>query len=83
MFGPEVVEYPDSEKVFVMTNKAPGGDKKRRNVSLVFKKSDATSYWTDEPEGPQAFSTTRTSSGTSSRSINQLIVSSSIRSNGR
>lgn len=50
MIEPEVVEYPDSEKVFAMTDEAPGGEKKQRNVSLVFKKADATSYWEGEPE---------------------------------
>ena len=50
MNNPEVVEYPDSGKVFVMAGAAPGGDKSQRDVNLIFSKANATDYWDGEPE---------------------------------
>lgn len=50
MIAPEVVEYPDSEKIFVMSEEAPGGEKSQRTISSIFRKSDTTTYWDGEPE---------------------------------
>ena len=50
MIEPEVVEYVDSEKVFVMAGAAPGGEKEKREVSLILRQADATDYWDGEPD---------------------------------
>ena len=44
MEEPEVCEYPDSEKMYVMTGSAPGGDEHARTVDLVFQRGDAVEY---------------------------------------
>jgi uncharacterized cupin superfamily protein len=44
MEEPEVCEYPDSEKVYVMTGSAPGGDEEARTLNHVFRLSDAVEY---------------------------------------
>lgn len=41
MEEPEVVEYPDSAKTYVMVGSAPGGDPNRRSVDLVVRQRDA------------------------------------------
>lgn len=41
MDEPEVVEYPDSAKTYVMVGSAPGGDPNRRSVDLVVRQRDA------------------------------------------
>ena len=48
MIEPEVAEYPDSGKLYVMVGAAPGGDPAARAVDLVFRKRDAVPYETDE-----------------------------------
>jgi len=50
MIEPEVVEYKDSKKMFIMAGAAPGGEKHQRKVNLIFKQADATDYWDSEPE---------------------------------
>lgn len=44
MEEPEVAEYPDSEKVYIMSGSAPGGDEKARTLNHVFQLSDAVEY---------------------------------------
>ena len=48
MMEPDVAEYPDSDKVYVIVGAAPGGDPASRAVDLVFRKRDAVPYETDE-----------------------------------
>ncbi len=48
MNDPDVVEYPDSEKVAVMAGAAPGGDKSKRSLISVWQKKDEVDYWKDE-----------------------------------
>jgi len=48
MIEPEVLRYPDSDKVGVMAGEPPGGDAEARLVSAYFRRSDAVDYWTDE-----------------------------------
>jgi uncharacterized cupin superfamily protein len=44
MDEPEVNEYPDSGKLYVMVGSAPGGDPGERAVDAAFRRSDAVSY---------------------------------------
>jgi uncharacterized cupin superfamily protein len=44
MEEPEVNEYPDSQKLYVMVGSAPGGDPGERAVDAAFRRSDAVSY---------------------------------------
>lgn len=44
MIEPEVIEYPDSDKIYAMVGAPPGGDPKRRVVDRVFRRSDAVEY---------------------------------------
>lgn len=44
MIDPEVVEYPDSNKVYVMVGAPPGGDPNRREVNRIFRRADAVEY---------------------------------------
>jgi uncharacterized cupin superfamily protein len=48
MIEPDVAEYPDSDKVYVIVGAAPGGDPASRALDLVFRKRDAVPYETDE-----------------------------------
>ena len=48
MIEPDVAEYPDSDKVYVIVGAAPGGDPANRALDLVFRKRDAVPYETDE-----------------------------------
>lgn len=48
MQQPEVVELPDSAKVYVMVGSAPGGDPDERAVDLVFRRGDAVDYMEGE-----------------------------------
>lgn len=48
MVEPEVLRYPDSDKVGVMAGEPPGGDSDERLVSAYFQRTDAVDYWTDE-----------------------------------
>ena len=45
MVEPDVMEYPDSNKVVVFAGAAPGGDKLQRTFSLITKHDHATDYW--------------------------------------
>jgi uncharacterized cupin superfamily protein len=44
MEEPEVAEYPDSEKVYIMSGSPPGGDEEERTLNHVFRLSDAVEY---------------------------------------
>jgi uncharacterized cupin superfamily protein len=48
MEEPEVNEYPDSQKMYVMVGSAPGGEPGERAVDALFRRSDTVSY--DEGE---------------------------------
>ena len=48
MNDPEVMGYPDSEKVGVMAGSAPGGDSSERSISAFFPEDAAVGYWDDE-----------------------------------
>lgn len=48
MQHPEVLTYPDSEKVGVMVGAAPGGDRSSREMMAFFHQEDAVDYWTGE-----------------------------------
>ena len=48
MIEPDVLEYPDSNKIGVMTGSAPGGDKNLRSFKGFYKKASEVSY--DEGE---------------------------------
>lgn len=48
MEAPEIVEYPDSGKLYVMGGTAPGGDPDGRTIDLVFREADAVDYWEGE-----------------------------------
>jgi uncharacterized cupin superfamily protein len=44
MEEPEVSEYPDSDKLYVMVGSPPGGDPGERSVDAVLRRADAVSY---------------------------------------
>ena len=44
MEEPEVNEYPDSDKLYVMAGSPPGGEAGERTVDAVFRRTDAVSY---------------------------------------
>lgn len=44
MEEPEISEYPDSGKVYVMAGAAPGGDAAARTLDMVFRRVDAVDY---------------------------------------
>ncbi len=48
MIEPEVLVYPDSEKVGVMAGQPPGGDEDERDVNAYFRDADAVDFWTGE-----------------------------------
>jgi len=48
MIAPEVVEYPDSDKVGVMAGSAPGGDPARRLLSGFYKRGTNVDYYEGE-----------------------------------
>ncbi len=48
MIEPEVLVYPDSEKVGVMAGAPPGGESDERLIDAYFKMESAVDYWTDE-----------------------------------
>ena len=48
MNEPEVLRYPDSDKVGVMAGSPPGGDGDERTVEGFYRTGDAVGYWTDE-----------------------------------
>lgn len=50
MVDPDVLVYPDSEKVGVMAGEPPGGDTEARVVSAFFRSEDAVDYWNGETD---------------------------------
>lgn len=48
MREPDVLTYPDSDKIRVFAGAAPGGDKALRRVEAVWRASDAVDYWDGE-----------------------------------
>ncbi|MDF1749291.1 MAG: cupin domain-containing protein [Alphaproteobacteria bacterium] len=48
MHVPDVLEYPDSNKLRVFVGSAPGGDKAARRLELTFMKNDTVGYWEGE-----------------------------------
>lgn len=48
MLEPEVVGYPDSDKVGVITGSAPGGPQERRTITAFFPQDANVNYWKDE-----------------------------------
>lgn len=44
MIEPEVTEYPDSDKTYIMVGSAPGGNPNERTVDLVVRRQDAVEY---------------------------------------
>ncbi|MBC7543426.1 MAG: cupin domain-containing protein [Candidatus Sericytochromatia bacterium] len=48
MAAPDVIEYPDSDKVNVIAGTAAGGDKGQRTFSGVFPKRATVDYWEGE-----------------------------------
>ncbi|HET9332431.1 MAG TPA: cupin domain-containing protein [Gemmatimonadota bacterium] len=44
MEHPEVIEYPDSDKLYVMVGSPPGGDPAERAIDAAFRRVDAVSY---------------------------------------
>lgn len=49
MREPEVLVYPDSDKVGAMAGAAPGGESER-DVNAYFRRGDAVDYWDGEEE---------------------------------
>ena len=49
MVEPEVLVYPDSDKVGALAG-APPGEYEGRTVEAYFRRSDAVDYWDDETE---------------------------------
>ncbi|MFC7071410.1 cupin domain-containing protein [Halobaculum lipolyticum] len=49
MRDPEVLVYPDSDKVGAISGAAPGGDGER-DVDAYFRRGDAVDYWDGETE---------------------------------
>ncbi len=48
MIDPEVMEYPDSKKIGIMTESPPGGDKKSSSYKAFFQKNTDVPYYEDE-----------------------------------
>lgn len=48
MEEPDVVSYPDSEKIGVIAGSPPGGDKDKRTVFHFTRRSDDRGYWDGE-----------------------------------
>jgi len=48
MIEPDIMEYPDSNKIGVMTGSAPGGEKTKASYKAFYRKTDATSYFDNE-----------------------------------
>lgn len=48
MNEPDVIAYPDSDKVGVFAGTAPGGDATQRTLNAFFPKTGAIDYWQDE-----------------------------------
>ncbi|MNL69739.1 hypothetical protein D3C87_1946390 [compost metagenome] len=50
MIVPEVMLYPDSQKVAVMSGAAPGADKSKRTFEMSFPLEAAVNYYHREEE---------------------------------
>jgi hypothetical protein len=48
MEEPDVIEYPDSDKVGVFIGAAPGGEKQERRLAAFYRHSDRVDYWDGE-----------------------------------
>ena len=48
MREPDVLRYPDSDKVGVMAGEPPGGDSEARRLDRYFRLDDAVDYWAGE-----------------------------------
>lgn len=48
MRDPDVLVYPDSEKIGVVAGQPPGGDSDERHVDAYFRRGDAVDYWDGE-----------------------------------
>lgn len=48
MEDPDICEYPDSGKINVMVGAAPGGDKSKRRLHFITRKSENIDYWDGE-----------------------------------
>jgi uncharacterized cupin superfamily protein len=48
MNEPDVMVYPDSDKVGCLAGSAPGGDSDERAVNAFFRREDAVGYWDGE-----------------------------------
>jgi uncharacterized cupin superfamily protein len=48
MNQPDVMEYPDSNKLFVVAGSPPGGDKSKRTAELIVKRDAGVDYWDGE-----------------------------------
>lgn len=48
MEAPDVVEYPDSDKIGVFVGSAPGGSQRSRQLCKFFRQGDDVEYWEGE-----------------------------------
>lgn len=48
MIEPDVMEYPDSDKIGIMTGTAPGGEKKLESYKGFYRIKSAVSYYDHE-----------------------------------
>lgn len=48
MIEPEVVEYPDSNKIGIMASSPPGGKKNQKSYKGFYRKESTVSYYDDE-----------------------------------
>lgn len=48
MIEPDIVAYPDSDKIGVFAGTAPGGSKEQRTLTQFFQNHDQTDYWQGE-----------------------------------
>jgi len=52
MEEPDVMEYPDSNKIVVFAGSAPGGNPAKRTLSFITKQNSLVDYWSGEPQSP-------------------------------
>lgn len=48
MREPDILTYPDSEKISIFVGSAPGGDKTQRRLEGIWMQSDTVGYWEGE-----------------------------------
>lgn len=48
MREPDIIEYPDSQKLGCFAGSAPGGDVQQRRLSVFLRQDAAVDYWQDE-----------------------------------